>query len=279
MRYSDIAAKFANTPLSKMPGILLIHRLILNFLEWKHQLTAGEEWIAYNGAKLYADTSDHVAKGISINGEYEPEVTEKIIQYTNNGDIAVDIGGHIGHHSVTMRQRVGSEGSVWVFEPNPKNAKYISKTIEQNRWDNVELFEIALSDVESSDQILINNSKNTGMAKLNELNNSEMNRDNKFEVKTKKLSNILNENNPGEIDLLKMDIEGGERNVIADLRNDLNNVKTIILELHPQILKEGEVRKIYKTLYNNGELTDLDGNTVDINDLFQEKPQIIWQSD
>lgn len=61
------------------------------------------------------------------------KVSEAIIEafyrtYLRPGDVALDIGGNVGRHTVPIAQSVGDEGKVFVVEPIP----YIMQTLMQN---------------------------------------------------------------------------------------------------------------------------------------------------
>lgn len=241
-------------------------------------INAGKKWVEYNGTRLYADTSDHVPKIIAIHGEYEPLTSEKIKNHLDTGDFAIDVGAHIGHHTVTIRQCVGADGRVWAFEPNPKNADYINKTLDRNEWDNVELFSIALSDTESSDQLLLPNSGNTGVAFLPDANTADADTVDSYTVETRQLTSVLNERQINKIDLLKIDVEGGETAIIRDISPHLNDIETIILEFHTQMLNEEDVRDVFEILKSKGEITDLNDNALEVDRVLREKTDIIWQS-
>jgi ubiquinone/menaquinone biosynthesis C-methylase UbiE len=71
---------------------------------------------------------------LSLRGCYEPETTRLLKRRLNEGDFAVDVGGHIGHHTTTMRQHVGEDGMLWVFEPNEKMPD-ISKNIVSKQME------------------------------------------------------------------------------------------------------------------------------------------------
>lgn len=278
MKYSDIASRLSNTFISEVPGVRVVNSQILGFMNWKHQLTAGEKWVEYDGARLYADTSDHVAKNIAIHGKYEPQVSEKIKNHLDVGDFAIDVGAHIGHHTVTIRRHVGSDGKVWAFEPNPQNVDYINKTLDGNGWENVELFPIALSDNESSDQLLVPNSGNTGSAFLPGANTADADTVDSYTVETRQLTSILNERQIDKINLLKIDVEGGETAIIRDISPHLSDIETIILEFHTQMLNEEDVRDVFGILKSKGEITDLNNNALEVDRVLKEKTDIIWQS-
>jgi len=276
MKYYDLAMKLSNTFVSDLPGVKTVHSLISGGIEWKHQLTAGEKWLEYNGADLYADTSDHVAGRIEMRGDYDTQTRKYIENQLDVGDFAIDIGAHIGHQMVNMRQSVGSNGAVWAFEPNPNNVGYINKTLSNNKWDNVEMFPIALSNTEESDQIIISDPKNTGKAALQDANQLDMNPHEQYSIETRRLTSILNERGIEEIDLIKIDVEGGEVDIICDLARDLQSVGTILLEIHTNKINKTDVIEIYEILDNHGEITDFDGDIVTLEFLLDDKQHIIW---
>lgn len=278
MNYFDVASRLSDSFISKIPGVGRLHSLIMRSLQWKHQLTAGEKWVEYSGARLYADTSDHVAKAISMRGEYESQTSEKIKNHLDTGDFAIDVGAHIGHHTVTMRQSVGADGRVWAFEPNPKNIDYINKTLDRNGWENVEHFSIALSDTESSSQLLVPNSDNTGTASLPDVNTKDARPQDSYTVETRQLTSILNERKRDKINLLKIDVEGGETAIIRDISQHLNNIETIILEFHARMIDEEDARDVFEILESSGEITYGNNNSVEADHVLTENAHIIWQS-
>ena len=281
MRYRNIINKLSGTFITELPGVSSFHRLVHDFLIWKHQVTTVENRIEYNGVSLYANTSDLVARNLVVYGEYEPKISELINNHLTAGDFAIDIGGHIGHHSITMRQAVGNRGNVWIFEPNPKNADYLKKTIEENGWNNVELYPVALSDTESNDELLIIDSGNTGKAILNKESpqiEQERVMEQKYSVETKKLTPILNRENVSSVDLIKIDVEGGEYGVIKDLEGFLNNIKVIILEFHPSKLSQKEIQETLHLLDDNGELFDLNYDPIKRDRARKERTNIVWKS-
>lgn len=276
MKYHDLVMKLSNTFVSDLPGVKTVHSLISSGIEWKHQLTAGEKWIEYNGADLYADTSDHVAGRIEKRGDYDTQTRKQIENQLNVGDFAIDIGAHIGHQMVNMRQSVGSNGTVWAFEPNPNNVGYINKTLSNNKWDNVDLFPIALSNTEGSDQIIISDPKNTGKAALQDTNQRDMHPHEQYSIETRRLTSILNERGIEEIDLIKIDVEGGEVDIIRDLAQDFQSIDTILLEFHSNKIDKTDVVETYEILDNHGEITDFDGDIVTLESVLDKKQHIIW---
>ena len=61
------------------------------------------------------------------------------------GQVAVDVGCHKGAYTYWMRRRVGPDGIVYVFEPQPKQADYLRAAFSAMQYDNVELVPMAAS--------------------------------------------------------------------------------------------------------------------------------------
>jgi len=55
------------------------------------------------------------------------------------GDVAVDIGAHVGRHTVPMARAVGSAGRVFAFEPLPSVYAELRRTVENARTNERDL--------------------------------------------------------------------------------------------------------------------------------------------
>ncbi|HXI55750.1 MAG TPA: FkbM family methyltransferase, partial [Polyangia bacterium] len=64
----------------------------------------------------------------------------------NRGEHAVDIGANHGVYALSLARGVGADGSVWAFEPEPTAAARLRLAIAANRFANLTLVEMALSD-------------------------------------------------------------------------------------------------------------------------------------
>jgi FkbM family methyltransferase len=74
----------------------------------------------------------------------EKSTIEKFSKILKNGDVVIELGGHIGYLSVIFAKHVGTTGRVIVFEPGLDNLKYIRQNV--SGYSQVEIVEIAASD-------------------------------------------------------------------------------------------------------------------------------------
>lgn len=87
---------------------------------------------------FYVDTSDDIIKrNLFLGQAWEPEVDTIIYQQTKKGTIALDIGAHIGTHTLALSKAVGEDGLVIAFEPNPKIYRELCMNLKLNGCTNV----------------------------------------------------------------------------------------------------------------------------------------------
>jgi len=158
---------------------------------------------------------------------YEPE-TKKYFEL-NEGTF-IDIGANIGAYTVLVGRELKDKGKVITIEPMPGNFEILKKNIELNNLNNIIPLQIALGDKEEkADFYLDNEGKGGGAHSL--VKESPYVTTNKITVNVRKLDNIVKELKINRIDLIKIDVEGGEADV---LKGSINTLK----KFHPKIIVE-----------------------------------------
>jgi len=71
------------------------------------------------------------------------------------GDVVIDIGASIGGYTKYLSTRVGTQGCVYSFEPNPEIFDFLSHNVKILKLSNVEIFNVAISDRAGSAQLSI----------------------------------------------------------------------------------------------------------------------------
>ena len=123
------------------------------------------------------------------------------------GMAAIDIGANYGVYTLTIAKAVGSHGRVWAFEPARATADYLTESLAENGFDQVELVRAALSDHIGEAHLSTN-----ANAELNTLHGSA---DGAGEtVRLTKLDEFLEQFSRHEVAFVKLDAEGEEPNVI-----------------------------------------------------------------
>lgn len=87
---------------------------------------------------FYLDDGHDLIKDMLRQGfPWEPEVAALLVKTIRPGSTVLDIGAHIGTHSVTMGRLVGDGGRVYAFEPQRKIYRELVQNMRLNGADNI----------------------------------------------------------------------------------------------------------------------------------------------
>lgn len=81
--------------------------------------------------------TDEIELWLLNQGKWDQHVADYITQSLKPGDIFVDVGAHIGYHTLTAAVAVGSQGSIFSFEPNPATHKKLLTNIHLSHFKNI----------------------------------------------------------------------------------------------------------------------------------------------
>ena len=169
-----------------------------------------------------------IAYGIDT---WEPYTTELFQNALKPGSTVLDIGAHHGYFSLLAARCVGPEGRIYAFEPAPENFKILKKNIELNHLTNVFPVNKAVSDKAVTLPFFFR--QQTGVT--GSLFNSEQPDEMRIQVECVTIDEYLD----GEsVDVVKMDIEGGEPFALNGMKNTLSRSNDMVLfvEIDPACL-------------------------------------------
>lgn len=166
----------------------------------------------------------HIGSAIFYHGVWEPEATAFVSPRVKPGMIVLDVGANGGYYTVLFAKRVGSTGRVIAFEPEPVGVQFIRRNVELNRYDNVTVMPVALSNT---------NGKAAAMANTFVPDNAAAPASDKtFTLRV--FDDLLNELNVTRVDLAKIDVEGTELHVLEGMDKTLRTWSPdLLLEVHP----------------------------------------------
>ena len=189
----------------------------------------------FTGDKFLLDVYMH--KGYWFKGKSVEKRTMELFRLLiSEGDIVVEIGGHIGFMTVYFSHLTGNNGSVYVFEPASNNLPFLKTNISLQKKHNIVLIEKAISDTEGVAVFYMekitgqNNSliqDHLGPYSHKNLKDESL----KFiqHVETITLDNFISEKKINQINFVKIDIEGAELMALNGMKNMLNKFKPRIM--------------------------------------------------
>lgn len=260
----------AKTPIATIPGVKRAYGLVNGIVE-----PTGPVWTQYRGIPIYVDPRQSVESQIYHRGEYEPLVTDCIDNHMENGMLSMDIGAHVGVHTIPLHQAVGQTGKVIAFEPNPIHFEKLSETIERNDIDNIELINVAVSN-EAGQFELYEKEGNKGHSTLQP--HPDFSYEDGIEVEVISIMDFIEDRGLENIDLLKIDIEGKELDVIKGLNSRLADVSMAIIEIHGRLLDEEAIQEVYDHLNRYGSFQFIDSNPSSAEEHVGQDLNVFWTS-
>ena len=148
--------------------------------------------------------------------------------------VIVDIGANIGSFSIyTHRLNKHLNPTIYAFEPHPDNANLTEANFKRNGLANYHIVQKAVAETDGIASFDI-----SGAFDAFKLNTDSLDT---IEVKTTKLSTYCSSNSIDKIHLLKIDIEGGEYDVIENDLDFINEkVEVIFIEYHNFDINDGQ---------------------------------------
>ncbi len=187
--------------------------------------------------RLFIDLSDHVIGLSIVRGAYERDETAFVRRTLRPGDIAIDVGAHIGFFTIHMAALVGAGGRVHAFEPFDRNADLLERSIAENRFqDRVTLHRAAVGAASGRATLTFaEETLNTGGAYLLRPGTAPLTGNAQRSVPVVALDELPL---PRPVRFLKLDVEGAEPQVLRGAGRLLREDRPVILtELHPTQLE------------------------------------------
>lgn len=190
------------------------------------------------GVSLLLDPMDDIARTILISrtNAWEPEVWAALEGGLQEGAVFFDVGAHIGYDSLKAARRVGSNGLVVAFEPNPRTATLLRDNIAASALANVVVHEFACTDSETSLTFFDSTAGgNSGSSSFSAGNAGSAHQ--AFVVRGRPIDAVVAEMGLTRVDLLKADVEGAELMVLRGAQETLKRFRPkVVLEVVPRQL-------------------------------------------
>jgi FkbM family methyltransferase len=145
------------------------------------------------------------------------------------GAVAIDIGASLGEWAVPLARAVGPSGRLFAFEPQPVAARALAQTFRINNLVQAEAIEAAVSDRGGVQEMAIpeiaSRAVDSGRARIGKVGVGET----VSAVRSLTIDAFAGEAGLTRLDLVKIDVEGHERAVLAGACNTLARFRPVIV--------------------------------------------------
>jgi FkbM family methyltransferase len=166
---------------------------------------------------------------------YEPCTSLLALGALRPGDIALDIGAHVGYFSTLFRLAVGATGTVFAFEPMPDTYRRLLRNVLANRFTNVLPLPMAVAE-RSGAAIFHISADNEGESSLLDDGGKQT-----ANVQVTSLDDLFRDGLPARPRLMKIDAEGVEVNILNGARQWFETYAPdmVICEINREALARG----------------------------------------
>ncbi len=185
--------------------------------------------------KLVLSIDDWIQQHIYFTGTYEESELLFIEKNLKPDSTFIDIGANIGLFSITASAVVGDKGNIISFEPFSTNYDAFCHNININSIHNIKAERLAVADKDKIIPLYYNQDEsNLGMVSSYASNHTL-----KEEIISTSLDTYLSDKKINTVDIIKMDIEGGEYLALLGMKSTLIKYHPLlIIEIDNNILKD-----------------------------------------
>ena len=140
------------------------------------------------------------------------------LTFLPSGGVAIDVGANLGEWAVPMAKAAGSSGHVLCFEPNPHVAEALARTLRINNLPHARVLQEAVSSRAGTAQLIVE-TEHSGLSRLGAPAAGQR----AVSVETRRLDDAVAALGLGRVDLIKIDVEGHERDVVEGARETLRH--------------------------------------------------------
>jgi FkbM family methyltransferase len=180
-------------------------------------LRAGPVDVPYQGAsfRFYHQTSA-TERGALLNPDYNVEELDFLRTHTPAGGVFVDVGANAGTYALPLARHIGPEGRVIAVEPHPVMVARLAFNQAASASGNVVLVAAAAGDTDG-ELMIETDHENYGASHVYPDASA---RDDAIKVPAMRLLRILQDADVGQVDSLKIDVEGYEDRVLIGFFRD-----------------------------------------------------------
>ncbi len=192
--------------------------------------------VTVHGRRMVLDRLD----SLSIqSGAYEYFASQILLpRLVRRGQVAVDVGAHIGYYTIILADLVGPRGRVHAFEPDRANFALLRRNVALNHHRNVRLERAAVSE-RGGEVTLYLAHENLGDHRLFDYYHDRKG----VRVKSLRLDDRLSSE---RVDFVKMDIQGAEYVALQGMTELLRRTREVVLltEFAPRLLAQFGVQPV-----------------------------------
>lgn len=184
---------------------------------------------------MWLDTLDQgIGRTLILFGRREEDHRIILQKVLKPGMTVLDIGANIGYYAMMERGLVGETGRIIAVEPARGNIATLKRNVALNGYQNIDFFHMAISDTDGTGDLLISPFSN--LHSFHARTDAKRQTGEIEKVETRTVPSMMAEF--GNIDLIRMDVEGHEVEVFNGMLDAVEKG-----EMSPMVVFETHLRQ------------------------------------
>jgi FkbM family methyltransferase len=242
------------TQLLRLPNCRGKARLVSSLRKWIYGHRTQQ---IIHGLTIGLDPLEWAQLDLMRDGRQEPLTTALFGRLLREGDVYVDVGAHIGYHTLIARHHIGKSGIVIAIDPQPYNCDRVLTNWQLNGFTNIRVQVAAAGS--GPGYVHLRHQSPHDRTRLSLVEASVQDEEPaapslSFAVPVIGLADLLEQHGiGGPVKLLKIDVEGFEESVLDGLQAAAKHVENVIVEVLPATnLRRGESLPLLDWLKSHG---------------------------
>jgi FkbM family methyltransferase len=227
----------------------------LRWLWLRRAIPLEDEAATDDGVRLNCRLADMIQMFVYLFGRWEPDLAAFLRSRLGPGDTFIDVGANVGAFALGAAKRVGRQGRVIAVEASPRIAARLRENISLNPKlvETIEVVHAAASEGEGTLTLYEGPAKNLGMTTPL----AERGFRAEATVRAAPLEALVGRERLREAKAIKIDVEGGERSVLAGLARSIESLRAeveIVVECSPHwwAVKQPGLREALQPFFDAG---------------------------
>lgn len=169
-----------------------------------------------DGFDITVAPNDHVGRHIYLSGEFDRAIVEVLLNFSEPGDVLLDIGANVGYVSACFLHQVPGS-SVIAVDPQPKVVDLLRANLA--RFERTQIYPYALGEADGEVHFEINQKNNAASRVVSDSSA----RTTKVEMRA--ASRMFSNLKIAKLDLVKIDAEGHDEIILRSCIADIERLK------------------------------------------------------
>ena len=170
-------------------------------------------------------------------GSFEPNEFAFVDRVLKPGMVFIDVGANDGYYTLFAARRVGPTGKVIAVEPSSRERAHLQRNLGRNGLENVQVVAAALGAEAGFVDLHLAHGVHAGHNTLGDFAHDDVVRASSERVPLETLDAVVARQGLSRVDMVKIDVEGGEAGVVAGAQKVLTTSRPVLLmELNERAL-------------------------------------------